>query len=449
MIEMLGRLLLFKHNRLLHFALATAWCLSINSPQPSLAQEQYDLPPINYSESKPTDKVNDLIEKLIEKSETLDWEPEHGYLESLLKKLEIPVSSQALVFSKTSLQIDRIGPQRPRAVYFNDDIYVGWVQNGDVIEVSAADPKLGATFYSLAQRKLKLPQFKRETSRCLQCHGATHTRGRPGHIVRSVYPNESGMPEFGLGTHLISPLSKFEHRFGGWYVSGTHGKGRHLGNSWLPESENAGFKRLERRPSELDTLKSANLKTLDRLFDTSPYLTNHSDIVAQLVLQHQVHMHNILTEANYSGRQAAHDAVVMNEIFERDKDYESDTTRRRYDSAAEKVVKGLLFCDEVPLPDSIAGTSGFEKNFESLGPFDSANRSLRHFDLKTRIFKYPCSFLIYSESFKQLPDGVLTRAKERLNEVLTGKDNSEAFQHLDQDTRQTIKEILDETLSEQ
>jgi hypothetical protein len=160
-------------------------------------------------------------------------------------------------------------------------------------------------------------------------------------------------------------------------------------------------------------------------------------------------MHNILTEANYSGRQAAHDAVVMNEIFERDKDYESDTTRRRYDSAAEKVVKGLLFCDEVRLPDSIAGTSGFEKSFESLGPFDSANRSLRHFDLKTRIFKYPCSFLIYSESFKQLPDGVLTRAKERLNEVLTGKDNSEAFQHLDQDTRQTIKEILDETLSEQ
>lgn len=119
----------------------------------------------------------------------------------------------------------------PCAIYFSDDVYVGWVQNGSVIEISAADSKLGATFYSLKQERTAKQEIVRETSRCLQCHGASHIRGRPGHIVRSVFPNQTGMPEYRLVTHLISPQSKFEDRFGGWFVSGTQGDLRHMGNS--------------------------------------------------------------------------------------------------------------------------------------------------------------------------------------------------------------------------
>lgn len=419
-----------------------------HAPMASVGQVKYEIEPINYSESTPTDLVAQLIQALDSGAEKLEWEPEHGYLKSLLKKLEIPVSSQGLVFSKTSLQVSRITPKRPRAIYFNDDVYVGWVQSGNVIEISAADPKLGATFYSLSQVRSDKPEFKRETSRCLQCHGSTHTRGRPGHIVRSVYPNESGMPEYSLGTNLVSPLSKFEKRFGGWFVSGTHGEIRHMGNSWLPKSKKTGLKRFERDVSQFDTESFANLKSLESILDTSPYLSEHSDIVAQLVLQHQVHMHNILTEANYSGQQAVHDAKVMNKVFERDENHESDSTRRRFDSAAEKVVKGLLFCGEINLPNPIVGSSSFSKEFESRGPFDSQGRSFRQFDLKSRMFEFPCSFLIYSHAFKQLPQGVHSRVMNRLDEVLNGKDQSQEFEHLKPETRKAIKEILDQTLPE-
>ena len=410
------------------------------------AQARYEMEPINYSRAEPTDKVYQFSEKLANGTESLEWDKEHGYLKSLLKKLNVPVESQALVFSKTSLQVSRITPSKPRAVYFNDEIYLGWVQNGDAIEISAADPKLGATFYTLSQEKMKTPVIHRETSRCLQCHGSSHTRGRPGHIVRSVYPTDTGLPQYNLGTHLIDEQTEYEKRFGGWYVTGTHGKLRHMGNSWLPKTTKTGLKRFERDSSELDTEKGANLETLDSILDTSPYLIEHSDLVAQLVLQHQVHMHNVLTAAIFSGRQAAHDAIVMNKILEREPGYESESTMSRYDSAAERVVKALLFCEEAQLLDPVSGSSGFAAEFEKLGPFDTEHRSLRQLDLNDRLFKFPCSFLIYSDSFQNLPIGVKSRVLKRLAEVLSGEDVLEHFGHLTESDRSSIQAILDQTL---
>lgn len=411
----------------------------------SQAQDKFEQEPIRYSTTKPTDLVQQLADDLTSGAQSLEWNEEHGYLDSVLEKLKIPVSSQGLVFSKTSLQVSRIAPQTPRAVYFNDDIYIGWVPNGSVIEISAADPKLGATFYTVKQEKSDPPTLIRETARCLQCHGATFTRGRPGHIVRSVFPNETGMPEYALGTSLISHQSDFRERFGGWYVTGTHGELRHRGNSWLPVSEQSTVRRNQRDQSELDIQSGANATDLNRFFDTSNYLSPHSDIVALMVLQHQVYMHNIITEASFAGQQAAYDLKVMNEMFEREPDFESDSTRRRYDSAAEKVVQGLLFCDEEKLTSPINGTSDFVAEFQKLGPFDSRGRSLREFDLQSRMFKYPCSFLIYSDSFRQLPEGVISRVRQRLKKILSGEEDSETFAHLTPEDRLAIKEILEDT----
>ena len=411
-----------------------------------LAQARYEMEPINYSRAEPTDKVYQFAQKLANGTESLEWDKKHGYLKSLLDKLDIPVESQALVFSKTSLQVSQITPTEPRALYFNDDIYLGWVQNGDVIEISAADSKLGATFYTLSQKKQINPTVQRETFRCLQCHGSSHTRGRPGHIVRSVYPTETGLPQYSLGTHSIDDKSEYEKRFGGWYVTGTHGKLRHMGNTWLPKTTRTGTRHFERDSAELDTAKHANINSLDSIFDTSPYLIGDSDLVAQLVLQHQVHMHNVLTAALFSGRQTAHDAVVMNKIFERDPGYESESTISRYESAAERVLKALLFCDEARLADPINGSSGFAAEFERQGPFDNEKRSLRQLDLKERLFKYPCSFLIYSDSFQNLPQGVKSRVLNRLDEVLSGGDVSEEFSHLTESDRSSIKAILTQTM---
>ncbi len=404
--------------------------------QTALAQLDHEQEPINYSKSKPSDPVATLMTRLEVGEVTLEWDSKHGYLPSLMKQLDIAASSQTLVFSKTSLQVSRITPRTPRAIYFNDDVYLGWVQRGDVVEISAADPQLGGTFYTLEQREKNHPLIVRETARCLQCHGSTHTRRVPGHIVRSVFPDTAGQPVYRLGTHLTDDTSPFEDRWGGWYVTGTHGRQRHMGNCCLVN---------EAVSEKLDIESGANLNDLSTRFDVKPYLTPHSDIVALMILEHQSMMHNVLTAANHSGRITARDAVIMNKALERPEGFESESTARRYASAAENVVKALLFCDAIPLTDEVTGSSTFANEFSARGPFDSQGRSLRQLNLKTRLFEYPCSFLIGSESFKQLPDGVKTRIWNRLDDILTGKDASPKFAHLTESDRAAIRQIIIET----
>jgi hypothetical protein len=181
-----------------------------------------------------------------------------------------------------------------------------------------------------------------------------------------------------------------------------------------------------------------------------PYLTAHSDIVALMVLEHQAMMHNVLTAANHSGRITARDAIIMNKALERPEDFESDSTARRYASAAESVVKALLFCDSPPLTDTVKGSSTFQEEFSARGPLDSKGRSLRQFDLTTRLFKYPCSFLITSDSFQQLPVGVKTRVWQRLDEILSGKDTSDEIRRiLSAEDRQAVREILTDVCPDQ
>ncbi|MCA9085448.1 MAG: hypothetical protein KDA81_15405 [Planctomycetaceae bacterium] len=403
---------------------------------PLKAQLDYEQAPINYSDSTPHDRVALFAEKLHRGEVSLEWEPRHGYLKSFLAAMEVPVESQTMVFSKTSLQIHRITPEKPRAVYFNDDVYVGWVQRGDVVEISAADPDLGGTFYTLSQQKSDHPRIERETSRCLQCHGSTHTRRVPGHIVRSVYPDSSGQPVFRLGTHLTEADAPFEERWGGWYVTGTHGAQRHMGNVTLSDPDAS---------EELNRERGANLTDLSTLIDTSPYLSPHSDITALMVLQHQAFVHNVLTAANHSGRLTARDAKVMNKALERPENFESESTDRRYSSAAEKVVKALLFCGEPELTCPVKGTSEFAEYFAHLGPFDSRGRSLRELDLQHRLMKYPCSFLVYTDAFRNLPNGVMIRVERRLREILSGEDQSSEFAHLSIEQKQAIREILADT----
>ena len=401
-----------------------------------LAQLDFEQEPIHYSSAKATDPVARLMERLQSGESTLQWEPKHGYLKSLMTELKVPESSQVLVFSKTSLQISRITPKTPRAVYFNDDVYLGWVQRGDVVEISAADPQLGGTFYTLDQRSPETPILTRETAKCLQCHGSSHTRRTPGHIVRSVFPDPGGQPVYRLGTHVTDDSSPFSERWGGWYVTGTHGRQRHMGNCVLTN---------EAVSEKLDVNSGANITDLSPHFEVRPYLTPHSDIVALMVLEHQVTMHNILTAANHAGRITVRDSAIMNKALERPADFESESTERRFSSAAESVVKGLLFCDEAPITDSVQGTSGFAAEFAARGSLDSHRRGLRQFDLQTRLFRYPCSFLIYSDSFAALPPGVKSRVWRRLDEILSGHDVSPKFAHLSAEDRKAIREILRDT----
>lgn len=397
--------------------------------------DDFDRAPIRYADSTPANVISRLQERMDAGKVKLAFTDDHGYLPAVLKELKIPVSSQMLVFSKTSMQRDRISPRTPRALYFNDDAYIGFCRLGEVLEVSVADPKLGTVFYTLEQEPRKKPQFMRQTENCLICH-TSRGQGVPAHVVRSVYTDRDGHPVLGEGSFRIDHSSAIHHRWGGWYVTGTHGKQTHLGNFIVPRRP---------VPEDLKNQSGLNVTDLQGRIDKGMYLSMHSDLIALMVMEHQTEMHNRITVANYHTQLAHRDADVINELDNAPKGKLTESTSRRVDAAAEQLVEYLLYSEEVKLAEPIAGTSKFAEEFARQGPRDKQGRSLRDFDLKTRMFKYPCSYLIYSESFDALPESVAKRIYQRLWDVLIGKDDRKQYAHLSKVDRQAIREILIDT----
>jgi len=365
--------------------------------------------------SKATDDASAIarLQQRIDKGETtLKFDKDLGYLPALMDELKIPRSSQMLVGSKTSFQRERISPETPRALFFNDDVYIGFIPGSPLMEVSVADPKLGGVFYTLDQVKKDKPRFVRN-DQCLECHASAKTMGVPGHLVRSFDTDENGVVDLSSGTSLVNHRTPLADRWGGFYVTGTSGQQVHRGNAFGKDAPKT----------------SNNVTNLDGFFDVSQYPASHSDIVALMVLEHQLHMHNFITRMNYSATLALKQYGHLNYLK----------------SATEAFVKYLLFTEETPLTDAIAGNGGFQEWFAAQGPKDKKGRSLREFDLKTRLFKYPCSYLIYSEAFDSLPEALKTKLYDRLWEILTGRDTSSDFESLSPETRQAILQILVET----
>ena len=397
--------------------------------------EDSDHPAINYLKSVLNDPIA-LLQKRIDSGEVkLPYYGRHGYLRSVLNALNIPVSSQMLVFSKTSFQHDLISPDAPRALYFNDNVWIGWVQGGSVLEVVAADPQLGAVFYTLEQQPNAKPKFVRQTHECLQCHSTSMTGSVPGYMMRSVYARADGQPEFRAGTLLTTDQSPLSERWGGWYVTGKHGAMRHMGNVFAHGGEEV----------TIDRDKGANVTDLAAFVSTAPYLAKHSDIVALMVAEHQNQVYNLITRANYQTRIALDYDAQLNKDWKRPKDYRSESVTRRIANACEPLLRALLFVGEAPLTDQVTGTSGFAAEFARQGKTDKQGRSLRQFDLKTRLMRYPCSYLIYSDAFQGLPLEAKTVLYRRLWEVLSGKDTGKDFANLSDMDKTAVREILTET----
>jgi hypothetical protein len=386
-----------------------------------------------YLKATPQNAVSRLQERVASGKTKLVW-GERGYLDAVLKELNISVASQVLVFSKTSLQREKISPRTPRAIYFNDDCYIGWCVDGTVIEISFADPTWGGVFYTLPQTPTARPNLQRQTYDCLQCHQSALTQNIPGHTVRSVYALADGTPDFSAGSKITTDQSPLSERWGGWYVTGRHGKMRHQGNVPARRTDNV---------VELDTEKGANVLSLRRFFDTSLYKTPHSDIAALMVLEHQTNLHNLITRASFQVADALQSEQEMNAALKETGRRESTT--RRIVAACEPLLEALLFSGEAPLTAPVIGTSGFETYFSAQGPKDKRGRSLRQLDLTRRLMRYPCSYLIYSASFDALPAEAKAYLYQRLHEILTGKDTSKPFAHLTPKDRLALLEILTET----
>lgn len=406
---------------------------------------RYDVeyPAVAYSGPAVENRVWRLHEKLQSGELKLQWEPRHGYLLSLLRALEIDVDSQVLVFSRTSLQIEHISPHTPRAVYFNDDTYVGYVQDSPLIELTAIDADKGAVFYGFENRREFAPEFSREGGRCLTCHDTYSMGGGgvPRVMVLSSPVDDEADTRKGSAGQDVDDATPFGRRWGGWYVTGDTGRRTHLGN--LPLREGRGGEKLRELRGA-----SHNLQALKEYFDTSRYPSDQSDVVALTVLEHQTRMHNLITRVDYKIRT----------VLERDQDEMpaasgpirswsdiSPNDHQRLQQMMEPLVRALFLHDAAPFEDRMRGSSGFAARFAQLGPEDSKGRSLRELDLQTRLFKYPLSYTLYSEQFDSLPPYARDYVEARVVEVLKGRDTTGLSTLLDEAQRRAITEILIDT----
>lgn len=363
--------------------LVLAMGVAVGAQMASIAEQD----PIAYSKTAPKDAVAKLQQQIDSGEVTLAYDEAHGYLPAVLKALHVPVSSQGLVFSRTSLQVDRIAPWTPRAIYFNDDVYVGWVQGGPIMEVASADPALGGVFYTLSQQQTDHPKFERQTHACLQCHdSSSSTGGVPGFIMRSVVTDRYGYP-VQADTGATTDQTPVEKRWGGWYVTGTMGNPPHMGNVFAPKLAHE-IGNVQSYLAQNRLVSTHDVTSLTDRFDVDPYLAPHSDAVALLVLAHQAAVHNLITLAGYEAR------VGGGELDARAK------------GVADRLANAMMFAKTAALPAPVKGTSNFAAEFQAMGPKDAQGRSLRDLDLNERIFKYPLSYLIYSDSFNALPASV-------------------------------------------
>jgi hypothetical protein len=253
--------------------------------------------------------------------------------------------------------------------------------------------------------------------------------------VRSVHPDSEGVPILRSGTHLTTQASPLEERWGGWYVSGTHGSQQHMGNTWIREGQE----------ERVDTAEGANVTELSGYFDVERYPSPHSDLVALMVMEHRAQMHNLIAQASYKGRLALAYQEELNALLGAAPGTLGDSTRRRFERAAQDVVDHLLFRGELRLKEPVAGTSTFAADFAAGGKRDSRGRSLRQLDLERRLLRYPCSDLVYSEAIDRLPAPVLEALWRELWEILHGREVGRDFSHLSTADRAAILEILRET----
>ena len=401
-------------------ALAWAGSVAFAAQRAGAFGESRDHVAINYTKGREATAVTRLNEQLEKGTASLVFESGRGYLRSVLAALDIPMSSQVLVYSETSFQARLINQSNPRAVYFNDHAAVGWVRGGEVLEIAAQDPRQGTIFYSLAQKDAAQPRLARNDN-CLSCHLSWETLAVPGPFVLTVLPRASES-DYANGSH-VDHRTPIDERWGGWYVTGKHVPVSFANAPMLqPDLAKKGAQRVASKPS------------LEGVFDLKDYLAPYSDVAALMVLEHQTRGINLLTRTGWEYRVAqGADATPLRAL------------PPRVEEAVDDLVDYLLFVDEPKLTAPIVGSSGFAADFAAAGPRDSKGRSLRDLQLTTRLMKYPLSYLIYSEQFAALPDLVRRGVWRRIDDVLEGRDKRPKFAHVSAADRVAIKEILQAT----
>jgi hypothetical protein len=200
--------------------------------------------------------------------------------------------------------------------------------------------------------------------------------------VRSMSTTPDGRPMPQDGSFVIDHRSRLDQRWAGWYVSGAARSVQHMG------------------------------RTIGPGLDLSAYPLATSDIAALLVFDHQGHAINLLTRLGWETRYAKAEGRL-------------DFTKGDLGDILQEAVDYFLLAGETPIVSPAQPGSAFAKSFASSGPRDRKGRSLRDLELQTRLFKYRCSYMIYSPAFDALPVEARTAVLARMRVRITDRETIE------------------------
>jgi hypothetical protein len=387
------------------------------------AYQDLDSPAHGYHTSELHDRFSLLKTDLESGRIALDATSERAFVLDLLKVLGVPASSQMLVFSNTSLQLHLISPANPRALYFSEDVHVGYIPGGR-IEILSLDPSLGAIFYIFDIPRAGQPVRPERSERCMNCHAAADTQFVPGLVIKSVVPGRTGGSLDAFRQEKTGHGIPFEQRFGGWYVTGKSG----IAMPWAN-----GIGQFAAQGMMKQTVEPGSR------YDWARYPVATSDVLAHLLHEHQAGFVNRVVEASYRARAALHAGAGQLDAAQ----------QAELDEQARIVTRYLLFADEVPLPaGGVEGDPAFKADFARNRHAAKNGASLKDFDLQSRLFRNRCSYMIYSAVFHGLPAEMKMRIFQRLGAALDTTKPDPDYAYLPAGEKQSIRRILRETLAD-
>mgnify|MGYP006995471386 CR=1 FL=1 len=391
--------------------------------KPKVPVIEFKAAPHDYLQHEPTDRFAGLLKKLRSGEIQLDTTDDKTLLTSLLKALDIPVSSQMLLFSATSLQSEIINPRNARALYFNEDTYVGFVPGGK-IEIISMDPTHAAIFYIFERLQPggPLPLISR-SDKCFNCHAGNATKRVPGLIAESVLPMLSGASLETYRRDEQGHQIPLENRFGGWHLTGGHHLTETHANLMGVTRASSGFTKMPVEPG--------------KLWDINRHLLPTSDILPHLVHEHQIGFEN----------RVFHAAYLMRQLVAEGRGDLPMSAKPTVEELANELAQYILFANEAKLPrQGIDGDPNFIREFQRNQKPLSNGASLKQFDLKTRLFKYRASYMLYTESWQQLPKILKERVYYKMAEGLRDQNPSPDYAHIPAEEKKAIRIILKETL---
>ena len=402
------------------------------------AFNDFDLEPHYYSTAEADDAMSRLIEEV--RAGRHDFGDQTGLplLKQLLDDLNVPESSQVLVFSQTSLQKEYISPKNPRALYFNEDTHVAWMPDG-MVEIISFDPLTGGRFF-IEEEQGKGPINFTNRGNCFGCHAGAATNYLPGPLARSNLTSEEGRRlEAVRGHNRIGHAVPFEDRWGGYFVTGAPNVLKHLGNSFaVRESGEVKVKHEDGGAGDAGGIGA--IRSLSHFFDGRKYPRDDSNILPLLLFDHQIEGHNLMMEALYRGRHADYEAAKNGGVTPK-------RTQEGTDKAFDRLVRYLLFADEAPLPPGaeFLVSEDYRRDFLRNRKMDNNKLSLKDLNLKTRIFEHRLSYLVYSRSFEEAPDSFKSGVYSRLWAILSPGKPPFGYEYFDSSEREKIIGILRST----